>query len=151
MATQQTTVSPIGFFIRAPGALGAPSPLLADNINPETRDFASLFTGLDPIDAQVQLAVTTVRASGSAVEEDGIANLPDKMTNSVEDEITSAVKVALGRLIRNGDIEFLGMTFDLVDEGNQTVLPRARYRNLRAVDQATRFAALPVPGKKRGT
>ena len=148
--TLPTTSSAIGFFIRAPGALGDPSPLLADNIDPETRDFASLTVGLDPIDAQVQLALGTVRASGSAVEEDGIENLPDKMTDATQNEITSAVQTALNRLIRNGDIAFLGVTFDLHDESVQTSLPRVRYKNLRAVDQRTREAVLQLPGKAPG-
>ena len=100
---QPTTVNPLGFFVRAPGALGIPSPLVPDNIDPATRDFPSLFIGLDVIDAQVILALSTVRASGAAVQEDGIDDLPPKMEASLQNDLEGAVRTALGRLIRNGD------------------------------------------------
>lgn len=149
MATVQTssTVNRIGFFIRAPSALAPPPPLLADNIDPETRDFADLFTGADPIDAAVQLALTTVRGSGASVEGDGIKLSPDKMTASLENQLESDARLALRRLTRAGDIRIVAVTFDINDESNQTVQLRVAYKNLRAVDSVTRTSAVPLPGK----
>lgn len=147
MAAQQTTVNPIGFFIRAPAALGPPSPVLADNIDPETRDHADLFVGADVIDAQVLVALTTIRGSGPSVEEVGIEPSPTKMTASLENEITSDVRNALAALVKNGDIRIVAITFDFVDETNQAAQARVEYRNLRALDTGTRTAQTPVLGK----
>jgi len=141
------TSAPQGFFIRAPGALGSPSAVLADNIDPHTRDFASLFLGANVIDAQVQLAMTVIRASGASVNDDGIAPSPRKMTNSYQAELTTDARTALGRLVRQGDITIVGVLFDLDDETNQTTQMRVRYRNLRAADAVVREAAVPVPGQ----
>ena len=148
MAAQQTTVNPIGFFIRAPAALGPPNPVLADNIDPETRDFADLFVGADPIDAQVQHALTVIRDSGPPVEDFCIDPTPTKMSGSLEDEIESDVRAALATLVQNGDIQIVAITFDLVDETNQSAQVRTTYRNLRALDTQTREAKLPVLGKQ---
>ena len=59
-----STLNPLGFFV-APSALGPPSPLLADNVDPVTRDFRDLFEGADPIDDSVQVAMTSSTISGS--------------------------------------------------------------------------------------
>lgn len=148
MAAQQTTVNPLGFFIAAPSALGPPDPVLADNIDPETRDFADLFVGADVIDAQVQLALTVIRNSGPSVEEVGIDPTPDKMTESLEAEIASDVRIALSTLVKNGDIRIVRISFDINDQSTQTAQVRVEYRNLRALDRQTRTALLPVLGKQ---
>lgn len=141
------TGSEIGFFIRSPGSLGDPSPTLADNIDPEKNDFASLFTGMNVIDAQVVVAVTYVRGSGSAIMEDGIKFTSRKITSSIKREVSANVLTALGRLIANGDILFRGVEFGTDDEGidpsNQTVNVLINYVNLRALDQQVRTVSVP--------
>lgn len=141
------TGSEIGFFIRSPGALGPPSPLLADNIDPETNDFASLFTGMNVIDAQVVVAVTYIRESGAAIMEDGIKFTSRKIDKSTKREVTADVKIALGRLIRNGDIRFVGVDFGEADEGidpsSQSVNILIKYVNLRALDDQVRTVVVP--------
>lgn len=146
MTTIPPTGSPIGFFIGSPGALGDPSPLLADNIDPDTNDFASLFTGMDVIDAQVLVAVTIVRGSGSSVTEDGIKITSRKITESVKNEITADVRTSLKRLINNGDIEFVKIDFgendENIDKSNQVINSRIEYVNLRAMDNKVRTLPL---------
>lgn len=137
---------PPGFFLRAPVSEGTPSPLLADNIDPATRDFADLFVGVDPIDAQVQLAVTTIRGSGAAVLEDGITITPTKMGDSYRAQLLADARAALARLVRNGDVRLLGVELLLDDQGNQTSLLGVQYVNLRAVDGSTRRVVAPTPG-----
>ena len=138
----------MGFFIAAPSSVGPPPAILADNIDPETRDFASLAIGADVIDAQVQLAITTQRASGAAVIEDGIALSPRKMTASFQNEMEADARTALKRMTRNGDIRLVNVVFDSSDEANQTAQMRIRYENLRAADGKIRTSKpLPVPGK----
>lgn len=141
------TGSEIGFFIQSPGALGSPSPLLADNIDPETNDFASLFTGMNVIDSQVIVAVTYVRGTGAAITEDGIKFTSRKIDASTKREVTADVKTALGRLIRNGDVKFNGVDFGEDDEGidpsNQTVNILIKYVNLRALDNKIRVLSVP--------
>ena len=139
----------MGFFVRAPVALGNPSPILADNIDPETRDFASLAKGADPIDAQVQLAVTTQRSSGAAVIEDGVAVTPTKMDRSVENQIAADYRQALQRLVRRGDIRITQISFDRNEPENQTVQVRIAYVNLRAADGQVRTFDVPknLPGR----
>lgn len=141
------TGSEIGFFIRSPGALGPPSPLLADNIDPETNDFASLTVGMNVIDSQVVVAVTYLRGSGAAIMEDGIKFTSRKMTDSMKREIKADVKIALGRLIRNGDILFRGVNFGTNDEGidpgHQQTNILVSYVNLRALDERVRTISIP--------
>lgn len=146
MTTIPFTGSPAGFFIASPGALTSPSSLLADNIDPDTNDFASLFTGMDVIDAQVLVAVTIVRGSGPAVIEDGIKFTSRKMTESIKTEVEADVRTALQKLINNGDIEFTEIDFgdddENIDPSNQVVNTRVEYVNLRARDSTVR--SLPL-------
>lgn len=133
-----STLAPIGA-VAIPGVpLPPPPPLLADDIDPVTGDFRSIEVGVDPIDAQVQLAVSTVRASGVSVLEDGLEITADKMDESVLRVLESDVRIALGRLIANGDIRLDSVEFVQVDEGNATVQLHANYTNLRAADRGRR-------------
>jgi hypothetical protein len=139
--------SSLGFFIKSPGALPNPSPLLADNIDPETNDFASLFNGMNVIDAQVIVAVTYVRGTGAAIQEDGILFTSRKITASTPREIEADVRIALGRLIRNADIRLVSVDFgddnEGIDPGNQVVNMLIKYVNLRALDQQVRIVEIP--------
>jgi hypothetical protein len=139
--------SDLGFFIQSPGALPNPSPLLADNIDPETNDFASLFTGMNVIDAQVIVAVTFIRGTGAAITEDGIKFTSRKMTTSINKEIEADVRIALGRLIKNGDIRLESVSYgdndEGIDHGNQTANVLISYVNLRALDNKVRIVEVP--------
>lgn len=135
----------VGYSAIAPARLGEPSTLLADNIDPETHDFTDLFATIDPIDAQVILALKLVRASGPSVMEDG-SRLREvrKMTDSAQNEIRGLVKEALGRLIANRDIRYEGVEFDVWDPGSQTTNAVVSWVNLRARDKLVRTATLSI-------
>ena len=141
-----SSLSPVGSAISTPAGLGPPSPLLADNIDPQTGDFASLFVGIDPIDAQVINAVKIVRGSGASVTEDGM-RLVDirKIKDDTEDDIRNEVRRALSRLIQNQDIRFSGTKFDYIEKGSQFIQIRVQWVNLRSFDRTPREAVIPYP------
>lgn len=142
-----STLNPLGFFV-APSALGPPSPLLADNIDPVTRDFRDLFEGADPIDDSVQVAVMTTLGSGGSVLQTGIRLNRRKMLPDLQDTLEGDVRQALKLLVTNRDINFKRITFGEpdangepsgeVDEANQTAQINIEYRNLRAFDLKVR-------------
>jgi hypothetical protein len=138
---------PVGYGVTAPARLGAPSPLLAENIDPKTHDYIDLTSGVHPVDAQVLIALKVVRGSGASVTEDGqrFATVR-KITTTVKTEIESLVREALARLISQQDIEYLGTTFENVDPGNQTINATVQWKNLRALDDEVRSAPLTVKG-----
>lgn len=148
-----STLNPLGFFV-APSALGPPSPLLADNIDPKTRDFRDLFEGSDPIDDSVQVAVMTTRGSGGSVLTTGIKLGRRKMTTDLQATLDGDARQALRLLTTNRDIDIKSITFGTdagngvptgtVDEANQSAQLNIDYRNLRAFDlKVRRFQLAP--------
>jgi len=136
-----------GFTVAAPAQLADPSPLLCDNIDPETRDFASLTTGADPIDSQVEIALSRVRNSGPSVVYDGSRiREVKKMDDNAQDQARSLVKEALSRLVANRDIRHVGTTFDLWEVGSQSGQLRVQYVNLRAGNDLVRSVTLTMFG-----
>ena len=133
----------VGAPFSAIGELSEPSVLLADNIDPETRDFASLFTAIDPIDQQVVTALSVERATGPCVSNDGqkLGNIR-KMTASYKTQVENEVARALSRLIRNGDISLVEMRWDLDDESSQGAQLSVVYKNLRVADRSARTFTL---------
>ena len=123
-----------------------PSPLLADNVDPATRDFADLFVGMDPVDAQVLVALTTIRGSGAAVENDGVPAAPRKMTDALARELEGDARLALRRLVEFGDVQIISAAPDVVDDSVQFAQMRVSYHNLRTGRRVDALAPLPVPG-----
>lgn len=146
--------SPLSFFVASPGALGPPSPLLADDIDPTTHDFVSLTVGLDPVDSQVLTALVTLRGSGASVFDMGLRIDDSKILPSIRINIASAVTQALSTLVANRDIQFIGVDFGENDEGidptNQTVNFAVQWVNLRALDKAVRQANIPLTSARGG-
>lgn len=141
-----STLNPLGFFV-PPSQLGPPSPQLADNIDPRTKDWRDLFVGADPIDDQVQVAVMTNLGSGGSVLDTGIRLTRRKMTSDIQDTLEADVRQALKRLVTNRDINFARISFGVdaageptgeVDEANQTAQINVEFRNLRALDPKAR-------------
>lgn len=128
-----STMSPLGIGVYSIGSLPAASPLLSDFIDPATNDFRSLFVSLDPIDLQVINALKIVRGSGPVVIEDG-NNLESikKITNTIRRDIESEIKIALARLIRNGDIRYKGISEVKIQPENQYVEWMVSWYNLRS-------------------
>ncbi len=148
MPSSGSTLTPLGFFV-APSALGPPSPLLADNINPATRDFRDLFVGADPVDDSVVVAVMTTLGSGGSVLQTGIRLNRRKMVSDIQDSLEGDVRAALKTLITNRDIDIKRITFGAdptrtgrptgtVDEAHQTAQLNVEFRNLRAFDLKVR-------------
>ena len=147
MVNYSSTSTPVGYGVISPGQLAPPSALLARWVDPQTNDFASMTVGMDPIDAQVLLALKVVRNSGPAVAEVGARYIDlKKIQPSTLTDIKAMTKKALSRLIANGDIRYKGVTYDLEDPGNQQIQARVQYVNLRAMDGQVREAIIPTPG-----
>lgn len=108
-------------FMASPGSLAKPSPTLCDNIDVETRDFASLTEGVHPIDGQVIVALTIHRGSGASVQDDGndIYKIR-KMADDAERRAEGAVRRALKRLVDGGDITLKEVSVPYWNEGAQT-------------------------------
>lgn len=119
---------------------------MCDNIDPTTHDFVSLTTTIDPIDAQVIIALKVVRASGPSVAEDGNRlHEVRKMGDGAQAEIKSLVQEALSRLIFNRDIRYLGTDFDYWEPGYQAGTATVKWVNLRARDKQTRTHSFRFP------
>lgn len=152
MASPGSTLSSIGFFVESPGQLGDPSPLLADNIDPQTNDYRDLFVGVDPIDDQVLVTAMTRRGSGGSVLDVGVRITPTKILPSTQDQLTGDYRLAFARLIKARDISFARVSFGYDDgagnpsgendEANQAVQMNIEYRNLRALDNKIRRVTL---------
>jgi hypothetical protein len=146
--------APLGFFVASPGALAPPSALLADSIDPFTHDYASLTTGVDPIDAQVLVALTILRDSGASVIGTGLRITDTKILADIQLTLASAVSRALSTLIAKRDIQLVAVDFgddgEGVDAGNQVVNFAVKWVNLRALDRAVRQADIPLTSVRGG-
>lgn len=150
-AATGSTFTSMGFFV-APSAIGPPSPLLADNVNPVTRDYRDLFEGANPVDDQVQVTLMTTRGSGGSVLQTGLRVNRRKMIEDLQDTLEGDVRLALSSMIKNRDINFKRISFGTdsgdgtptgtVDEANQTAQVNIEYRNLRAFDSKVRTLQL---------
>jgi hypothetical protein len=131
-----STMTPLGSGVSAVGSLPFASPLLSDFIDPQTHDFLSLRISLDPVDMQVLTALKLVRNSGPSIAEDG-NNLRDikKIYTTILNDIASEVKISLNRLIRNGDITYLGLSDTIIDKSNQYVQWMVSWKNLRVINR----------------
>jgi hypothetical protein len=140
------TQTPIGYGVAAPSLIGPPSPLLADNIDPQTHDYVSLFEGRDVIEAQVLIALSVVRGSGAAVVDIGNRfHEIRKILPSIKSVLDSKAREALRLLITKQDIRYRGIELTVLDEGNQTVECVVKWENLRAFDGgAVRRTPIPV-------
>jgi hypothetical protein len=127
-----STVSPLGVGVSPTDPFAINSPITADYIDPVTNEYLSMTQGMDPIDAQVIIAIKTIKGSGDAVANDGtrLRDL-DKIRPNIEFQIEGEVRNALERLVRNRDIRIDKFVFD-VDKPNDTVSFQLDYINLRA-------------------
>lgn len=128
-----STLTALGGALPAVGVQAAPPIILADYIDPGTRDFASMLSTLDQIDAQVIIAITTKRGSGAAVMDVGHRlHKIKKILESIQTDITAEIKLALKRLVTNGDITLKPIKFLNVEPGNQQVDFMVEWVNLRS-------------------
>jgi hypothetical protein len=137
-------VTPLGFFVPQTFAdPKGPPAILADAIDPHTREYLSISKGADPVDAQVVDALAIVRGSGAAVTADGqdfasIRKIDDSTVGLIEGE----AKRALARLLAAGDIEFVKLAGAADDDWSEVYV---QYRNLRAHDRRRVRSARVLP------
>ena len=140
-----STSSGLGVAVQRLQAAGEPPNVLADYIDPETGDFASLVYTYDPVDAMVINALKTVRGSGAAVTSIG-TKFRDikKIDNAIQLRITTEIETALSVLLKRGDIRMDGYEFEVLKE-QQAVQITVKWKNLRNFDNKQRsvFAILP--------
>ncbi|MEA3225142.1 MAG: hypothetical protein U9Q07_04265 [Planctomycetota bacterium] len=138
MATLHLTLPPstltaLGGALPTVGVQAQPPVILADYIDPDTRDFASMLSTLDQIDAQVVIAITTKRGSGAAVMDVGHKlHEIKKIRESIQTDITAEMTRALKRLVTNGDITMKPIDFLSVDPGTQQVDFMIKWKNKRS-------------------
>jgi hypothetical protein len=133
MAIPPAGLSPAGFFV--PLTFAAPSEppgILADAVDPETREYLSIVRGIDPIDEQVLIALTLKRGSGAAVTDEGqdFASIR-KMDESTATLIDTETRRALSRLVTQADIRIRKIT-PLADANDDWAEVVVEYENLRA-------------------
>lgn len=125
--------------------------LAAENISIRTKDLVSLTVGADPIDQQVQTALSVLRASGAAVTRDGqrfldVRKLDDTAPVLLEQE----ARTALGRLTRNGDIviEAIGVVRDSAGQWGEVVVD---YVNNRLPSSKRQQIRVPIRAEAKGS
>lgn len=138
-------LSPLGFFVeqtfRDPTD---PPAILADAIDPETHDYLSIDRGQDPIDAQVILALKTVRGSGAAVTDTGNQFTSiGKLDDSAEAAFRREAEIALSLLVTNRDIRIDSIEVLVQDDFAEVTVT---YENLRTIDRnRQRSQAVRIP------
>jgi len=105
--------------------------IAAERIDVASRDIASVLSSANVIDAQVQLALTVERGSGSAVENVGqnfksVRRLGDDAQQLLEAE----VRIALRELVERNDIYIESVAVE-VDSPNTWAEVTVNYINLR--------------------
>lgn len=98
---------------------------------------------MDPIDAHVMHEICVVRGSGASVLDVGLEALPNKMLDSLEQEVASSVRLALARLLTGGDIRLKSVRITHRDDSAQSAEATISYVNLRS--GGDRVAIMPLP------
>lgn len=108
---------PVGEPITIPlVAKPAPAIFLCDAIDPETGDYRSILTGVDPVEGAILEALRVRRRSGSAVGEEGqefykLEKIDDQFASALEADIRHALR----RLVDNRWIDNLEIEIDTED------------------------------------
>lgn len=117
--------------------LPAAPAIAAEDYDPETRELRSLTASADPIDAQVQLALTAVRESSAILADTG-QTFGDikKLGTDAELLIEKATRDALARLVRNRDIDIDSVSVLIGDDWAEVTVV---YYNRRSARNAGRL------------
>lgn len=114
----------------ASAAMPAPPAMAAESYGlTGDRDVLSLTTSVDPIDAQVQLALVAVRDSGAAGKGTGqrfstIKKLGDDIVAVLDGE----TRTALTRLVKNGDISVVSIVVETGSDWAEIVVTYINHR-----------------------
>jgi hypothetical protein len=133
--------SAVGFFILTEHTVpGAPAGILADPIDPATREYLSIERGFDPTDAAVLTALSTERGSGSAVQNCGQKyREATHITPQLQSFFQQETEFALQHLIDSKQIRLDEVSLETEDT---TALLYVDYFNLAR--QQDRKAVLPL-------
>ena len=122
----------MGAALSGTSARPKPPTILADYLDPETGDFASMIRTLDPVDAQVLIALSVKRGSGAAVTADGNELYKiKKILPSCARDVEAAVRNSLSRLVSNRDIDPPTVSVE-VNKGSQSVEALISWYNRRS-------------------
>lgn len=138
-------LSPAGLFVAQTFVDPTKPPgILADAIDPTTGEYLSISKGMDPIDAQMILALSVKRASGASVSEDGQTFFEiKKIDESTPSLIEARTRNSTKRLTERGDVAFAALA-PFADSASQSGSVAIQYRNLRARGpQARTLLVLP--------
>lgn len=123
-------IAPIsGWDTTSQAAPAKPFPILADAIDPLTRDWADLFEGVHPVDGYVAEAFAIERDSGASVVGFG-HRLRD--VRHVDETTPRQLRDAAKEALRDAERARLVQLVELVAEGEETdeAALLLRYRNL---------------------
>lgn len=124
--------------------IAAPPVLAADSIDQDSKDFTSLTLGADAVDAQVQIAMTTLRRSGAAVIADGqrfqdVRKLDANAAVLLEQE----ARTCLARLVAANDISIEKVSV-VADSSGQWAEVTVDYVNKRLVRPRTKQISVTI-------
>jgi hypothetical protein len=132
-------------------------PILADKIAIDTNDFESVFEPDDIVDAQVKIAMKTVRGSGVSVINTGHRfDKVEKLDETVPDQLRRETKIALQLLVQNGDISVVRIKVLTADEADGDPGPgfdwaevQVDYKNLRTREKQARSVSKRIADIRR--
>lgn len=114
----------------APSTRGAPPPILADRIDPKTRDVMSLLEGDDPTDAALQWQATVRQGSGAALGDNG--NRLHTITKGTEDaptRIADEGRRIAAKFVQRGDVRDVVAEGDVIGGSTATAALQLTYTN----------------------
>jgi plasmid stability protein len=122
-----------------PGALLPPPAILADRVDPITRDISSLLEGEDPTDAALQWAFTIRQGSGAALGDLGHRlHTIRKATDGSSVQAADEARRVLRRFVQRGDVRDVDVAAGVVGSSTATsavVIALTNTRTGRALRQ----------------
>jgi hypothetical protein len=111
-----------------------PPAILADDIDPMTGEFRSLFRGMHPVDGMVVVALRTQRATGASVPDVGnqLATI-DRVDDALPQRMKFEIQSALTPLVKRQLIRIERIVPAAVGDG---AVAYCEYRNLQTGDVA---------------
>jgi hypothetical protein len=123
------------------GALLLPPILLAERIDPNTRELVSVNLGEDPIDAALQWQFTVRQGSGSAIGTNGHRmHTITKATPQAPVQLADEGRRVAQKFVQRGQLQVTEVVAEVVGGSTATGAVQIRGRNLLA-DRAAKLPA----------
>jgi hypothetical protein len=123
------------------GALPLPPILLAERIDPETRELVSVNLGEDPIDAALQWQFTVRQGSGSAIGTNGHRmHTIKKATPQAPVQLADEARRVVQKFVQRGQLEKVSIQSAIVGGSTATGAVQIAARNVLA-DRAAKLPA----------